>query len=81
MKEELNLMLANYKLKWVNLVLQKGLSRREVARLSDHSPNTISYWVRNYQLRGLEGLLNKILSSKISSQPVFKRDCRENFRD
>jgi transposase-like protein len=74
MKEKLNLMLANYKLKWVNLVLEKGLSRREVARLSDHSPNTISYWVRNYQLRGLEGLLNKILSSKISSQPVFKRD-------
>lgn len=52
-------MLANYRLKWVNLVLKKGLSRREVARLSDHSPNTISYWVRNYQLRGLEGLLNQ----------------------
>jgi hypothetical protein len=36
MKEELNLMLANYKLKWVNLVLEKGLSRKEVVRLSDH---------------------------------------------
>ena len=52
-------MLANYRLKWVNLVLEKGLSRREVARLSDHSPNTISLWVKNYQLKGLEGLLNQ----------------------
>ena len=64
MKEELNLMLANYKLKWVNLVLEKGLSRREVASLSDHSPNTISYWVKNYQLRGLDGLLNKSRAPK-----------------
>jgi transposase-like protein len=40
-------------------ILEKGPSRREVARLSDHSPNAISYWVRNYQLKGLEGLLNK----------------------
>jgi transposase-like protein len=64
MKEELNLMLANYKLKWVNLVLEKGLSRREVARLSDHSPNTISYWVKNYQLRGLKGLFNKSRAPK-----------------
>ena len=64
MREELNLMLANDKLKWVNLVLEKGLSRREVARLSDHSPNTISYWLGNYQLKRLEGLFNKSRVSK-----------------
>jgi hypothetical protein len=33
MKEELNLMLANYKLKWVNLVLEKGLSRTKVSKV------------------------------------------------
>jgi len=59
MTKELNHMLANYRLKWVNLVLEKGFSRREVARFSDHSPNTISYWVKNYQQKGLEGLLNR----------------------
>jgi hypothetical protein len=32
MKEELNLMLANYKLKWVNLVLEKGLSSRQLKK-------------------------------------------------
>lgn len=52
-------MLANYRLKWVNLVLNKALSRRFVAGLSEHSPNTISLWVKNYQERGLEGLLNQ----------------------
>jgi len=56
---KLDQMLVDYRLKWVNLVLEKGFSRREVARFSDHSPNTISYWVRNYQLKGLEGLLNQ----------------------
>lgn len=59
MDQKLNLMLANYQLKWVNLVLEKGLSRRGVARLSDHSPNTISLWVKRYQEKGLKGLLNQ----------------------
>lgn len=31
-------MLAYYRLKWVKLVLEESLSRREVARLSNHSP-------------------------------------------
>jgi transposase/transcriptional regulator with XRE-family HTH domain len=56
---KLDKMLANYRLKWVNLVLEKGFSRREVAKFSDHSPNTISLWVKKYQLKGIEGLLNQ----------------------
>jgi hypothetical protein len=46
MTKELNLMLANYRLKWVNLVLEKGLSRREVPRLSDRSARCAMHvWV------------------------------------
>lgn len=56
---KLNQMLVDYRLKWVSLVLEKGLSRRGVARLSDHSPNTISLWVRNYIENGPEGLLGQ----------------------
>ena len=59
MDKKLNTMLAHYRLKWVKLVLEKGFSRREVARLSDHSPNTISLWVKRYSEKGFEGLLDK----------------------
>jgi transposase len=55
---KLDQMLVDYRSKWVNLVLKKSFSRRDVAKFSDHSPNTISLWVKNYQEKGLEGLLN-----------------------
>ncbi len=56
---KLEKMLVDYRLKWVNLVLEKGLSRRTTARLSDHSPNTISLWVKKYLEAGPEGLLDQ----------------------
>jgi transposase len=56
---KLEKMLVDYRLKWVNLVLKKGFSRRTTARLSDHSFNTISLWVKKYLEAGPEGLIDK----------------------
>lgn len=56
------------------LLVAKGMSCREVAKLFEDSPRIIQYWVSYFELNGLQGLLEDDHPGRPSRLTHFQKD-------